>query len=483
MASELTITISSLFLEIVPLDLPAELWLEIYSYLPLEQLKALSYCSKRHRQCVTLDLRLFKHLKLSEESIAAFDGGKFTGLGARVTDVTFDKLITPTAGGVTNSIKLLRKYCDALHLFPNIQGIRLPFSATKWFEWKIPIAIWFRLSEYPWYPDLKRFSVEPTLFATNSPEWHHHLAILKPCCPEDLEFLKLSSNRKHVRPKDKRLGILSTFKNEDIPLPVKLEEVTTRLFGWADYPLGPHGLNSQFKRANEPFYFFFQSQDTLKRVKLHCPALAGGYVCECWRFSRNPPMQRCPVPPFSAVTEFWLVLDAGNPCDAVGFTRKVFPNVRKLRIDTPWNTEIAEGMFEHMAYLEQLEDVRVPWPNFSYGESHVARALPSHLRELVNSWVPSLPGLRVAEFASEFEPAEDDYYYRYKNVIPTGRSAEICRIVVGEDDERKCVRREEGNRFQNQKFRDRGNPLTGRKRDKGRKMVRRGGPKGPLVDA
>ncbi|KAF3921784.1 hypothetical protein AA313_de0202390 [Arthrobotrys entomopaga] len=447
---------------------PAELWLTIYEHLPCRELKAISYCSKRHRAWAIP--HLYWNIKLSKESIAAFDGGKFTDLKNHVTDITFDKLVFPTGAYTGTLVKLLRKYCDALRLFPNIQGIRVVFSTTKWFEWPIPTVLWFRLSEYPWFANLKRFSLEPILFSEGSPEWVSELTAIESCTPKDLEFLKVAKVRRRVKGEYYDLRYL--LRSPSIPFPPNLEEITTRMFGWpwVGIPLGLHAFDPRNQGVSDPFVFFRKSIDTLKRVKLHCPWLSGGYLCSCQEFVTRFVTGPCPVAPYTSVDEFWLVLDNGNPSDAVGFTRRVFPNVRKLRIDTTGTIELGEGVYGHMAHLERLEQARIVWPNVRYKEHHIRRAAPSDLRELVNSWAPGLPHLEFVEFADGYEPAEDDYYYRHKDTIPTGRNVEVCRIFPGQ--ERRYFKREKGNRHGKDRFMDRGEESSEKREHKGKAKER-----------
>ncbi|KAK6525201.1 hypothetical protein TWF694_005347 [Orbilia ellipsospora] len=428
--------------------LPAELWLIVYRNLSCEELKAISLCSKRHREWVIP--QLYSNIKLSEESIAAFCEGKFAALKSLVTDVTFDKLVFPTAADLGPQIKLLRKYCNALRLFPNIQGIRVVYSTIEWFEWHIIAGIWFKLSEYSWFYDLKRFSVEPVIFNELSPGWVPALDAIESCNIQDSNFLKVTKIRRTVTEFD---HLRNTIKYSDIPFPRKLEEITTHKFGLQ--PLSLHSYHPRYhKTTHSPSLFYWKCIDTLKRLKFHCPSFRGDYLCGCRSpISENPASWSCPVTQFTTVEELWLILDEGNSSDAVGFTRRMFPNVRKLRIDAADRvTFYKEGVHGHMAHLVRLEEARVPWPTSWNGESH-AHVLPSELCELVNSWAPGPPRLEFVDFAMGYEPAEDAYYYGDSSAIPTGCPIEICRISPG--SEKYFFRREKGNREGNNKFMDR----------------------------
>ncbi|KAF3903280.1 hypothetical protein ABW20_dc0109615 [Dactylellina cionopaga] len=186
------------------LHLPIELWLQVGAYLAPKDLKVLSSCSRHCRDAVLS--HLFRNIKLSIASLAAFTGGRFSGLKNVVRAITFADLIPP----VTKMWELSRTYCESLHLFPNVIALRIPYANIGRHN-RIFLALMFcRIGKQGVYSNLRRFSIEASAssYIRNNEDFQAQPKLLK----EEKEILQQMRDGSPPDP---------------IPYPPSLEEATT----------------------------------------------------------------------------------------------------------------------------------------------------------------------------------------------------------------------------------------------------------------
>ncbi|EPS41428.1 hypothetical protein H072_4677 [Dactylellina haptotyla CBS 200.50] len=419
------------------LHLPTELWLEIYSYLHLNDtpsLKALSSCTRQLREwAIPL---LFTDIKLSRDSIAAFNRGRFSHLRSLVINVSFDKLVNPDASRYPQHVKLVQRYCYALGLFPNIAGLRIRYSTISDFDWVIPQAVFRRIAEYPWYPTLKRLHVESVPIEIKDAGYVAAADIIKGVSEVDREFFRENTYSPQ------------RWDTMDMRYPEQLEEATTTgLVRQWNYWFDLHIYNRG--NAGVSQYFFLRSGNTLKKLKIHTGFILGGGECRCGQNSKQP---------FPTVEELEVLLEGKDVERVMAVARTTFPNVRVLRIDAVNPNTRAEGRFVYteLGDLKHLREARVPWPLVEVGYQ-ARRAWPSQLRRFVDEWIATGAGdIERVDFVWGYEPVLDVFYHVYESNVPTGEDVKICRVAPKEGKRYNITER--GNRVGNTRFMEREAP-------------------------
>ncbi|KAK6353570.1 hypothetical protein TWF696_005532 [Orbilia brochopaga] len=136
--------------------LPAELVLEIFEFLPVNDLKALSVCSKAYRAAVLPTL--FREVRISPDSLPAFlDGGSLAHICPSVRHASFTRL---EKSRFVETVNRCRIYTNALSggLFPLLTSLHVSLYVPLRFprvEVHMLIAIFSRLATAEFYNRLK----------------------------------------------------------------------------------------------------------------------------------------------------------------------------------------------------------------------------------------------------------------------------------------------------------------------------------------
>ncbi|KAK6514636.1 hypothetical protein TWF281_004834 [Arthrobotrys megalospora] len=233
---------------------PYELWLDMYSNLSVMDLKALSLCSRAHRERVIPSL--YPHLRLSEASLVAFDKGIFSHLKDKVCEVTFGGL--QNGCGLRETVRLVALYCRSLGMFPKLTGIHVPYCTTMYYEAEIPRAIILKLSPYPFYQNLRKFCLDATLINLESSQYQYWETSTNQLSGEEAEFFACNGNKEFKFPTT--LEVASGFSFEESPqgglMSLTLQHLTRAGLGISQYIYF------------YPAFFYHCSASTLKSLKL-----------------------------------------------------------------------------------------------------------------------------------------------------------------------------------------------------------------------
>ncbi|KAK6330705.1 hypothetical protein TWF718_002906 [Orbilia javanica] len=143
-------TVSTIF------PLPSELSFEILSFLPLQDLKNLSTCSKAARRFTSSVL--FRGVKLCPGgSVEAFgDGGGLEGVigGVRSVHISYPKQM-----GVREYVSFFRAVTPLLSKFVGVKTLKIGLVSSFEQNTRILGAVFKQLSAYSWYDGLKRLDI------------------------------------------------------------------------------------------------------------------------------------------------------------------------------------------------------------------------------------------------------------------------------------------------------------------------------------
>ncbi|EPS45557.1 hypothetical protein H072_451 [Dactylellina haptotyla CBS 200.50] len=253
------------------LDLPAELFFQISSYLSFPDLKTLSLCSKSYRKAITELPMFFQRISLHPETVSAFEaGGSLHGLAHFVRSIEFcglkrDMKITPYESNI-QTIDRCRVYTSALHLFPNLTGLEIHYMSIAHFGVNIYVAIMRGIANTTAFASLRTLAILYHKYSIPSGKsldvrMSSYLGTFVELSPSNREFL--GPERIFTDQVGERIEVGATSQSIHIPRPPNLEEVRMdvwELFGKTD--------PWEYYQYQINFFPFEQTTKNLKRLQL-----------------------------------------------------------------------------------------------------------------------------------------------------------------------------------------------------------------------
>ncbi|KAJ6263984.1 hypothetical protein Dda_0122 [Drechslerella dactyloides] len=377
--------------------LPAEPALEIFEFVTLDGLRALSLCSKAYRAAVLPTL--LREVRMSPDSLPAFhDGGSLAHICPSVRHASFDCL---EECGFVETVDRCRIYTSALigGIFPQLTSLHVSLFGPPKFprvEAQMLMAIFTRLARAEFYNRLKvlYFQVLPQDMDKAITQGHQ----LKEMLQESRRFLDIEMGHEQDLNAEESINSLL----EKLRPPPALEELL---------------ITSDTLRFRKP-----SARNDLTfaewLVRACAPNLRRLVIC----------MYQLGTTKNTTILRLYLSLP----------DRLVFPRVTKLRLDLssfkrrhltdlasrfPCLEELAIHVWSGyvMRYTKRivvmqhivgfgstLKKVTVPWPE----EWRISRrgVFRWHLRKSVQRWIAAgLTGLQEAEFLLRFEETDERY--------------------------------------------------------------------------
>ncbi|KAK6497245.1 hypothetical protein TWF506_004719 [Arthrobotrys conoides] len=315
---------------------PYELWAMIHDYLPTRDLKALSSCSKAHRErAIPL---LYAHIRLSESSALDFENGSSKDRRSFVREVTFQELLDGVS--IHETIHLCNVYCAALGMFPNIIGIHIPFATTTDYEASIPRAIARQLTKYQFFKNLHKLCFDGRPISYDDPKYNKWNTTKARLNKQEKEFLN-----------DGPIDISNNEVWNDI-FPKSLEVASGFSLG---HTLFTHHFKTHFVRHyHYPRTFYFDSASTLKSLTL---TMQNG-------FGRHSP-----AVVFPQVRFLRMAIRHGIDSKMMSIMGEMCPAVQHLHLEGLYaDTDRPERLKETIVYYISIRDfkslrtARIPWP-------------------------------------------------------------------------------------------------------------------------
>ncbi|KAK6525202.1 hypothetical protein TWF694_005348 [Orbilia ellipsospora] len=417
--------------------LPPEIFDIIYSYLSYDSLLVVSVCSKTDRR-LSIPY-LFCAIKLSIDSLKAFNNGHLSHLNHRIRHVNFSDL--DCASDFLQNVIKCRLYCESLHHFPNITGLHVFFAAPDNQHTALRVAIIRAASKHSWFRSLKSLSIDYTSIPDESPYY---------ITPETVESSLNSKELHFLNPPGRRLTDI-----DDIPV---LESLTS-----ASVTAMVPRFSVDRDPSSDPLALFYcHSGSTLRDLKLKSSAMSYTYtlIFHLHGISRN---EIAGV--LLSIRKLDITLYSFNSFHFSGIVSR-FRNLEELTINAP-NYGMKElpapiAMVErivyyHMVALRNLKRARIPWPVTGEGVEADIEILTDTMRYLttnqearVREWnfrpanKHGLPELEYIDFVSGYEEVDDDYWYTYGGTVAyKGSDMTIARVYR---DMRVEMRTEKGHR-------------------------------------
>ncbi|KAK6502686.1 hypothetical protein TWF506_003264 [Arthrobotrys conoides] len=304
---------------------PPEIWLSIYGYLHYSDLKSISRCSKYLRGLALS--RLFRAVKLSLESAAAFENGNLEGILHHVQKVAIgDKTDMP----IRSTLVLVESSCRALRFLPNVTNLKLSFMAPFEFQASIFLLAFKYISKYSCYKNLRSVT------------------------------LAFGESRLHELPRKNRKLIRDV---EDVRFPPNIEYVS--MCGIKD-----SYFDFTTKAMPYPCILFSSISETLRRVKIESNSISS--IME----ALEPiSYMRSTLAKYPSVTEVWVLLNRLSSTIG-GVLLEIprrFPNIQDLRVDHPYyDFRSAGSIYSQFSKLRKLKRAIVPWPYYNQPDSPVS---------------------------------------------------------------------------------------------------------------
>ncbi|KAF3186118.1 hypothetical protein TWF106_005711 [Orbilia oligospora] len=393
------------------LHLPPELWLQILPDLSPRDLKAL-HPNFPYRQLI--HPFLFRRIKLSADSLAAFEeGGYLSHLRRNVKHITFTGL---NERRLLQTLVLADLYTEVLESFTGVESLHIPFGATHHIREPLFIAILDRISLYPMYDTLKVLSVEceENQYKYDSDERRRLEAYLEEHKDDEDGFLF---------PLKKQWDWSHRDVSTTIEFPPALEEASIRKESY-------FYLEDNSSVYTNPFMIFQFSSATLRKLKisterLHC----GVKFDESFGSGRQREYDNLEKICYPNVTELWITIDYTVSNRNFWYLHQRFPHVEDLRIDglAGYGSSIPQGkaIYKRLARLQYLKRVRLPWPAEEYHgmeENGEDKLVPQwRLRNAVDTWINAgLEDLEEVMFISRIrytEKGKNNPTYKDANVL------------------------------------------------------------------
>ncbi|KAF3170776.1 hypothetical protein TWF225_009765 [Orbilia oligospora] len=397
---------------------PYEIWVMIYDYLATKELKAISSCSRLHRE--RLIPLLYAHILLSEASIQGFQSGNLKYCRSLVREVTFDGLCDDSS--IHKTIDLCSLYCASLEIFPNLMGVHIPFATTTNYEAAIPRAIARKLSSYPLFKNLRKLCFEAKFISYEDPAFGNW----------DITRARLSIEEKDFFGNE--LTGTSSKQEEYDFFPDSLEVASGFSF---EGSLFVRPFKTPFLRQfYYPWTFYFNSASKLKSLTIHM--LHG--------FGRHKP-----AVVFPEVQFLHIIVKHGINSKMIDIMSEMCPAVQHLYLegqhsnsDTSQRSGGATVYYLSIRKFEYLRTARLPWPyNPDARLNHNSRwATAVVLSHSVKHWTGYLSNsfymtsLQRVDFAKSEK--QDINPIPYSSVGPNSIEEGVTEVI-------RLLKREDGN--------------------------------------
>ncbi|KAJ6260144.1 hypothetical protein Dda_4367 [Drechslerella dactyloides] len=364
----------------IMLPLPAELLIEIFSYLNNTDVKNLSLCSKSHR--VQVLPFLFESFKLaSPQSLKAFqDGGKLSWLRFNVRHIRLSGLHDAPIG---RTLDRTHTYPAVLHRFPNATDLTVPCNIHSQIQYNVLHYLFKRIAKTPIYRSLKCLTLtcsDERRFPNNDFKLSDHYQTRFGMIPRGPMDLPLA------------LGI---------PSPPVLEELSITTDGCFHFHKPENSTDVSFLG----FYLLQPSlANTLKRLEIRAHGLKmlqprdTTGKCNCHTGLGQGPSPSCAGMPhiYTSVSKLKVHIDCF--CGSTSFVAlaATFPNVEDLEVELLRGLAPPPTLHEcrELVIAKKLKRIRIPSP-YIYTSGY-----EDGLRSLVIGWVKGgLTHLERAELA------------------------------------------------------------------------------------
>ncbi|KAF3203623.1 hypothetical protein TWF106_006263 [Orbilia oligospora] len=315
---------------------PYEIWVMIYDYLATKELKAISLCSRAHRE--RLIPLLYAHILLSEASVQGFQSGSLKDCRSLVREVTFDGLCDDSS--IHKTIDLCNLYCASLEIFSNLMGVHIRFATTTDYETAIPRAISRKLSSYPLFKNLRKLCFEAKFIGYEDPAFRNWDITRARLSIEEKEFFGNELNGTSSKQEDYNffpdsLEVASGFSFEGSLFVRPFKTLFLRQFYY-------------------PWTFYFNSASTLRSLTIHM--LHG--------FGRHKP-----AVVFPEVQFLHMIVKHGIDSKMIDIMSEMCPAVQHLHLEGPHSnsdkTQRSGGAtiyYLSIRNFEYLRTARLPWP-------------------------------------------------------------------------------------------------------------------------
>ncbi|EPS39073.1 hypothetical protein H072_7148 [Dactylellina haptotyla CBS 200.50] len=378
--------------------LPTEIWRMVYEQLPRSSLKTTAFVSREH-YALSSEI-LFQHLRLSMDSLEAFDNGNLKHLGGRVRYVSLTGLADQKRT-IPEIFDLARIYCGSLGSFPNIKEIDIQFAATDAGRYELVVAVFHHLSQYTFYQTLSNLKVQTISIEDNDPQFMRWMECLAKFSPETEEFL---------RPDGPDTGTcLARYGRKDVPSPPALEQFTI-IGGDMEY-IDMTGMTIPW-----PVLYFQRSAraGTLKVLKLDAGCLMS------WRSMLDEGLMEDSdvVLRYDSVVELAVMVPdlEGDFSETLEAAPEWFPNLEVLNIvgETHYvsggSQDVMHAVHTGLSQLPKLKRASIPWPHTECDEpdgSGDVRAVGADKLEKDWYWYSGpLESLEYIEFVDGYDGSE-----------------------------------------------------------------------------
>ncbi|KAK6522353.1 hypothetical protein TWF281_002919 [Arthrobotrys megalospora] len=430
------------------LNLPVDVLLPIVEYLPLDDLKSFSSCS---RACRKVSSRtLFRGIKLSSyESICAFESGSLAPHRQHVCHVNLapvldDKDVKPmpnSKGGpevpsdvakFMNLLTICQMMLKSLEGFTRITKLTITGNFLQRHQGTLVLAMLNRVFRMPFYRTLKHFGLRT---GRMSPGYGFILE-------NDLFFLQ-QNHRQYLSAADWDFIWTPnrTYSRRDLGTDCPQPALESAIIFCKHLIFTEKSLPT-FSLTTGAFFFVFSSAATLKKLHLHVGDSVT-FGLPSWEAQHmGEPEKVAPYWTFPRVKELWM--DVESAVDDVWLKQIIvrFPNMEDFRLDACFYSNGTQRVGYHipdsslatyrnpwffeLQALKGLRKVTLPWPKQHRGEFLEERHLTGTPAPLLYNGLEYLEEIvfRLRPSATQSRPDE-----KPRNLIG------IRKKVQGEDSE------------------------------------------------
>ncbi|KAF3919917.1 hypothetical protein AA313_de0200461 [Arthrobotrys entomopaga] len=376
-------------------NFPAEIWLEILSYMPVEDLIPFSTFSKACRDLARP--YIFESLRFSEHAVTQ-DSSCLGDIGQHVrhlilkdgrkVDETYDS---------EDMIRLCKLFTSNLHLFPNVTNLHIEYKSRENFRPYLDTAVLSHIQSSPFYDKLTKLtaiywssSSQAELF-NPSGNVYFYQPISGPLfntLPKDLrEYLNIPSS--YIRAPENTLPSDNNSLPPDKPTPSTFS-IPHETKNTLEFPIPPHLQDATilcdelcFQRWEIPGRYIYQSnskcgffltapnpsytQSNLKKLNVKASGLY--YTFPGLTNSPGAVLKTHPPNLFTNLEELSLHWDTVYSPQFSPEISRVFPNITKLSLISgkrlvdlwPWNNPDVTS--DIITTLPKLEELRLQWPH------------------------------------------------------------------------------------------------------------------------